>query len=566
MLYSRLFPKTYRQPPSEASSASHRLLIQAGFIRESVAGRYFFLPLGIRVRNKIVEIIRQEMNASQAQEMISPTLHPLELWEETNRTQGAGFELMQVKDRRGAPFALGGTAEEMFVDVVRKSALSYRDLPINLYQFSQKFRDELRARGGLLRVREFLMKDAYSFDVDEKAFQKEYQNMWETYSRIYERLSLQTLAVESDGGYIGGDYCHEFVVEHEVGETVFLTTPDGSYAAHEDVATTTLQAVNPEEELKVMEIIDQPTWVKTMEDNQKHYNLPAQYFLKNVVYKTSDGRLVIGVIRGDLEVNPVKLKKVVGSIGDLVPATDKDLASIGTKSGYVHSWGHEGVTYVADLSLKTVKNFIGGQKEDTTDTINVNYGRDFECELEADIALVKSGMLSPDGQQTLEAKKGIEVGNIFQLGYHYSKPMKAEFIDQDGQAKPYYMGCYGLGVGRTMAAIVEIHHDETGICWPKAVAPFEVHLISLGPQEVQDKAHELYDLLQDQNIEVLYDDRTESAGVKFSDADLLGLPYRVVISKRSLAENKLELKVRSQSGKGRLVSQEELLAYLVNNK
>lgn len=562
MRYSNLFPKTFRQPPADASTASHRLLVQAGFIKESVAGRYFFLPLGIRVKNKIMQIVREEMNASGAQEMVTPTLHPLELWKETNRTESAGFELMQLKDRRGAEFALGGTAEEMVVDMVRGNQISYKELPFNLYQFSTKFRDELRARGGLLRVREFTMKDAYSFDVGEEAFQKEYENMWQTYARIYARCGLETSVVESDGGYIGGDYCHEFVVEHEVGETTYLITEDGAYAAHEDVAVFTHRKINLDEEMKPLETIEQPQWVKTMQDNEKHYGLPAERFLKNVVYKTSDGRLVIGVVRGDLEVNPVKLQRIVDSKGELEPATEEDLTSIGTKPGYVHSWGHEGVTYVADLSLKTVHNFIGGQKENTTDTTNVNYGRDFEHQLEGDIALATENCLSVDGKPLFK-KVGIEVGNIFQLGHHYSKPMNANYTAADGTQRPFYMGCYGIGIGRTLAAVVEIHHDKQGIVWPEALAPFQVHLISLGKDdEVKKEAEELYQKLLQADIEVLFDDRAESPGVKFSDSDLIGLPYRVVVSARNLKEGKLEVKKRNEEGKGELMTEEKLFRLL----
>ncbi|MDP3982855.1 MAG: aminoacyl--tRNA ligase-related protein [bacterium] len=386
MRYSKLFGKTIKEPQSDMKAASHRLLHQAGFVRESTAGRYFFLPLGNLVRNKIISIIREEMNKSGAQEMISPVLHPLELWKETNRTNTAGFELMKIKDRRGAEFALGGTAEEMFVDVVRKFQISYRDLPFNIYQFSQKFRDELRARGGLLRVREFLMKDAYSFHTNEEDFKREYLNMWDTYSCIYKRVGLDTIVVESDNGYIGGEYCHEFVVESEAGESKFFISEDGKYAAHEDVV-----------------------------DKNK--------------YK---GKLI--------------------------------------------------------------------------------------------------------------EKLGIEVGNIFQLGYHYSNKMaNATFTGEDGSPQKYYMGCYGIGIGRTLATIVETHHDDKGIIWPDAVAPFQIYLINLNKDSF--KADELYKVLQGQ---VLYDDRKDvSAGAKFADADLIGIPVRLVISERT--GDKIEYKRRAST-------------------
>ncbi len=566
MRYSTLFPKTLRDSPSEANNISTKLLYQAGFIRESTAGRYYFLPLGLRVHHKIIQLMREEMNRTGAQEMVTPILHPLELWQETNRTNSAGFELMQVKDRRSAKFALGGTAEEMFVDLVRRNPVSYRDMPFNLYQFSPKFRDEMRARGGLLRVREFTMKDAYSFDRTEEDFKVEYLKMWNTYKKIFDRLGLPTVVVESDNGYIGGEYCHEFVVESEVGESRFLMTPDGSYAAHEDVAKFTHEMVNPDDKVEDFKIIDQPKWVQTMEHNEKHYKLPAKRFLKNVVYKTTDGRIIIGTIRGDLEVNPTKLAHAVNAVGGLEPATDEDLAKLGTKSGYVHCWGHKGCTYVGDLSLKTVRNFIGGQKEDLTDSFNVNYGRDFTCEVEADIAMAQPGMLAPNGKDCLVEKRGIEVGNIFQLGYHYSKLMDANFVDEDGTRKLFYMGCYGIGVGRTLATIVEKFNDDKGLIWPREVAPFQVHLVVLpGDPAVKEAANALYKTLLEQDIEVLYDDRDGvSAGVKFADADLIGLPWRFLIGKKTVASESVEIKARTAK-ETELVKLTDLSAWCAKN-
>jgi prolyl-tRNA synthetase len=542
MRYSKLFGKTVREAPKDATLVSHKLLYQAGFIRESTAGRYFMLPLGILVQQKLMKIIKEEMDVAGGQEMISPVLHPLELWKETNRTNTTAFELMTVKDRREAEFALGGTAEEMFVDVVRKFSISYRDLPFNIYQFSTKFRDELRARGGLLRVREFIMKDAYSFDRNEEEFKKEYENMRKTYTKIFDRLELKTTVVESDNGYIGGEYCHEFVVDSPVGETNYLATEDGSYAAHVDVAKFRREEINVNEEERVFEIFEQPQWVKTMDDCVKHYRLPKSHFLKNVVYKNRvSGEIVVGVIRGDLEINKTKLEHYVDAVGQLEDASVEDLAKIGTKPGYVHCWGHKGVRYIGDLSLKTVKNFIGGQKEDKTDCRNVNYGRDFLCEQIADIALAKEGFLSEDGKR-LVAKKGIEVGNIFQLGYHYSKLMKgANFVDEDGKEKPYYMGCYGIGIGRTLATLVETFNDARGIVWPENVAPFKFHLIGLN-----GKGENVYEKLVESGQEVLFDDRDISAGQKFADADLIGCPIRLVVSEKT--GGKIEVKKRSETG------------------
>ncbi|MCA9383092.1 proline--tRNA ligase [Candidatus Dojkabacteria bacterium] len=563
MRYSKLFGKTRKNISDEIKLSSHKYMLQGGFIEESVAGRYYFLPLGYRVRTKLIQIVREEMDAIGAQEMITPVLHPLELWEETNRTEAVNFELMRITDRRGAEFALGGTAEEMFVDLVRKYQLSYRDLPFTIYQFSPKFRDEMRARGGLLRAREFLMKDAYSFHTDADDFEIEYENQKNAYTKIYERVGLHSKPVAADGGYIGGDYCHEFIVDSEVGESRYLESEDGKYVAHEDVAEFTHEEVNPDEELKEFETIEQPDWVRTMEENEKHYGKDARHFLKNVVYVNFQGDIIIASVRGDIEVNSIKLKNLLGEDAELEDATDEDLAAMGTKSGYVHSWGHEflqprkaktqdrdcKVIYVADNSLKTVKNFIGGQKEETTDSCNVNYGRDFKHEIEGDIAMAQAGYLSPDGKTRLVEKKGVEVGNIFQLGYHYTNKMaKAVYKDNNGEDQKLYMGCYGIGIGRTMATVVEVSHDEHGIIWPDAIAPYQIHLVGLNleDEEIRAKAEKVYEELSAKNLEVLFDDREDvRPGEKFADADLIGIPYRVVVSKKT--GDQLEVKRRNES-------------------
>ena len=502
------------------------------------------------------------MDAAGGQEMITPTLHPIELWEETNRTSTTGFELMTVEDRRGAGFALGGTAEEMITDVVRKRQISYKELPFNIYQFSTKFRDEARARGGLLRVREFVMKDAYSFDRNEEEFEKTYDEMAEVYTNIFKDLGLETKKVEADGGYIGGDYCHEYQVETPIGEGTFYETEDGSYCAHEDVAVFEHDTINADEEALAMEIIEQPDWVKTMEDNEKHYGRPASNFLKNVVYKvTTSGEIIIATIRGDLEVNKTKLERVLNLIGQLESATDEDLAALGTKSGFVHSWGHE-ARYIGDLSLKSVTNFIGGQKTETTDTKNVNYGRDFECEMLADIAVAYDGAKTADGKTLIE-KVGVEVGNIFQLGTHYSSKMKgADYIDESGKGAPYYMGCYGIGLGRTMATIAELMNDEKGLIWPECIAPFTVYLAPIGKNaDVYTKADEIYKGLLEAGVEVIYDDRQDkksTPGQKFGNHELMGIPYRVVLSERLLESGEAEI-VHRATGETKMVKLEDVV-------
>ncbi len=536
MRYSQLFGKPVKEDQGGSEMRSHQLLLKGGFIAESVAGRYFYLPLGWRVHEKIKAVVKKHMDAAGAQEMITPTLHPLELWEETNRTSTTGFELMQVTDRRGGEFALGGTAEEMMVDVVRKRQVSYKELPFNIYQFSTKFRDEARARGGLLRVREFVMKDAYSFDRNEADFESTYNQMADTYTNIFADLGLETKKVEADGGYIGGDYCHEYQVETPIGEGTFFETPDGSYCAHEDVAEFILEDMNPDEEIKDKITAKLPIEVCTMEDLQAHFKMPKWRFLKNVVYRniTTD-TFVIATIRGDLDVNKTKLERVLNLTGQLESATEEDLKRMGTKPGYVHAWGHDAY-YIGDLSLKTVRNFYGGEKTDTTDPQNVNYGRDWKCDQLADIAVAYDGATAPNGQKLVE-KIGVEVGNIFQLGTHYTDKMKnATYVDESGKGVPYYMGCYGIGLGRTMATIAELYNDEHGLKWPDNIAPFQVYLAPIGKNpEVYTKADALYQELLAAGVEVLYDDRQDkksTPGQKFGNHELLGIPYRIVLSEK----------------------------------
>ncbi len=541
MKYSQLLGKATKDKTKDTKFKSHSYLIKGGFIRESTAGRYYFLPLGWRVHQKIKQIIKEEMDATGAQEMITPVLHPLELWQETNRTDSAGFELTTLEDRRGAKFALGGTAEEMFVDLIRKFQLSYKDLPFNVYQFSTKFRDELRARGGLLRVREFTMKDAYSFHTDENNFKKEYEIMAKTYTKIFNRLGLKTLKVTADNGYIGGEYCHEFQVECELGEGRFFVSTDENYVAHEDVAQFIKENKNTTDELADYQEVE-AVRSTTMVDGAKLHQLPMWQQLKNVIYVDEKNRLILAIIRGDYDVNEVKLKNLTGAY-ELRHATNEEIHNIGSEPGFISPVGLEKkVLIVADDSLRTVKNMYGGANKKHLDALNINIDRDFKAEIEGDIAMAQDGFLAPNGKSKLIEKRGIEVGNIFQLGLHYTNLMSgATFTDKDGQDKPYYMGCYGIGLGRAMAAIIEKHHDEQGIIWPAAVAPFQVQLISLAGGE--EKAEETYQQLLAAGIEVLWDDRDERAGVKFADADLIGNPVRLVVSPRT--RNQIEWKKRT---------------------
>ena len=536
MKYSQLFGKTMKEAPKDATLISHKLLYQAGFIRESTAGRYYFLPLGMRVHDKVKRIIKKEMDKAGGQEMVTPVLHPKELWKETNRTTSVGFELMTIRDRNEFEFVLGGTAEEMLVDVVRKFQISYKDLPFNLYQFSTKFRDEMRARGGLLRLREFVMKDAYSFHATEEDFRVEYEHMKQTYTNIFNRLGLPTVIVESDNGYIGGEYCHEFVVESDAGESKFYMTEDGSYAAHEEVTKFVRDNKNLDEQEKPMEAVDAVRGT-TMEDGVKLHNLPLWQQMKDFLAVDEKGRFILAVTRGDFEVNEVKLAHVVKAY-TLRHATPEEFKKIGSEPGFISPVRLKekakkngiDVIIVGDTSLRTVKNMYTGDNAVHKDLLNVNIDRDYSLDIEADIALVREGDTAENGMPLI-AKRGIEVGNVFQLGFHYSSRMKgATYIAEDGSAKPYYMGCYGIGLARTMATIVEKFHDEKGIVWPKNISPFLVHLVSLQKGE---KAENIYEALQKEGIEVLYDDRDVSAGQKFADADLIGLPVRLVVSEKT---------------------------------
>jgi len=566
MRYSKLFGKTVREAPSDATMDSYKLLYQAGYIRESTAGRFFFLPLGMKLQQNIMKIVKEEMDRAGAQEMVSPVLHPLELWKETNRTNTAGFELMRIKDRRDAEFALGGTAEEMFVDVVRKFQISYKELPINIYQFSSKFRDEMRARGGLLRVREFIMKDAYSFDINEVEFKKEYKNMGDTYTRIFKRLGLNTVIVESDGGYIGGEYCHEYVVDSPIGETNYLTNDEGTYNAHEEVALFDREDVNSSEEMKSLEEVDAVRGT-TMEDGVKLHKMPLSHQIKDVLFVDDKGRFILAILRGDFDANEIKLKHVVNCV-TLRHATAEEIREkLHSEPGFIspvriHEIAEKNVELivVADTSLKTVKNAYGGANKLNKDLLNVNFERDYTPDIVGDIAMAKTGFVK-DGKKLI-LKKGIEVGNIFQLGYHYTKLMKnAQFMDADGKEKPYYMGCYGIGIGRTMATIVEQYHDERGMMWPINIAPYKVHFIAIGKDTlIFEKVAKLVTDLEANGIEVLYDDRTDvSPGAKFADADLIGCPYRLVISPKT--GDTIEFKKRSEK-ETRLVTREELLEML----
>ncbi|MDO8512229.1 MAG: proline--tRNA ligase [bacterium] len=564
---SKYFCKTTRETPKDVESNSHAFLIRGGYIRESVAGRYYFLPLGYKVQQKIMDVVREEMNNVGAQEMLAPILHPLELWKETNRTNTTGFELMKVKDRRGGEFALGGTAEEMFVDLVRQFKLSYKDLPFQLYQFSTKFRDELRARGGLLRVREFIMKDGYSFHRNEEDFKETYEKMKIAYTKMFDRLGLKTAIVESDNGYIGGEYCHEFIVESEIGESKYFTTDDGAYSAHEDVAKfRKLDVENTDEAEKEREDVE-GVGIVGVEELAKFLKIPAEKTTKTILFENEKGEVVAVAVSGIYDINETKLKNVLDCTQLKLASPEVVEKVTGATVGYAGILNlPNGVKVVMDESLQGRKNFECGANKTNFHSININFGRDLpEPEKYYDIALAKAGYLAPDGKQKLIEKKGIEVGNIFQLGYHYTKLMKgAVYIDADGKEKPFYMGCYGFGIGRTMATIAEKYHDEKGLMWPSVVAPFDVHVVSLKDNEYAGKVAET---LSNEGFEVLFDERDgASVGEKFADSELIGIPVQVIVSERGAKENIVEIRQRRDLKNSQKISRDSEQILVVVNK
>ncbi len=556
MKYSKLFGKTSVGEQKGSGMISHQLLIRGGFIRESTAGRYFFLPLGWRVHEKMRAIIKEEMDGTGAQEMITPVLHPLELWQETNRTNTAGFELMKVKDRRGAEFALGGTAEEMFVDVVRKFQVTYKDLPFNVYQFSTKFRDELRARGGLLRVREFVMKDAYSFHADQADFEREYEVMSQTYSRIFERLGLEAIKTEAGNGYIGGEYSHEYQSPCESGEDTIFVVPSTGKAYNREIAPARAQAVSYREEIAEKEDV-LGEGIIGVDELAAFLKIPVEKTTKTILFKADGKRVIAAAVRGGYEISEEKLKKVVGA-ETLELADEKTVRELtGAEVGYAGLLNLSDLVEVfVDESCDNRVNFEMGANKTNYHTINVNWDRDIKKpETFYDFKLAKEGDVNPETNEAYKIVQSIEVGNIFQLGYHYSDLMKgATFIDRDGKAKPYYMGCYGIGLGRTLATIVEKYHDDKGIVWPDHLAPYKVHLVSL--KGAEEQAEKIYRQLEEAHVEVLWDDRDVSPGVKFADADLLGTPIRLVASTRN--GEQVEWKRRNEEN-SEVISMEEVL-------
>ena len=544
MRFSKLFGKTLRQAPAEAESISHQLLLRAGMIAQEAAGIYSYLPLGWRVLKKIENVIREEMDKAGGQELMLPVLQPFELWQQSGRYVSFGKSLFTLTDRKEHTLALGPTHEEVITDLVHRYVQSYRELPLLLYQIQVKLRDEPRPRGGLIRVREFIMKDLYSFDADEAGLDKSYQSMCQAYSNIYTRLGLPTMTVEADSGAIGGKDSHEFMVITETGEDEVIYCSSCGYAANAEKAqfAKTRGAAGaplPLEEIATPE-------AETIEEVAGFVGVPTSQTLKAVFY-FADGEFVFVTIRGDLEVNETKLRNTL-KCTELRLATEGEVNEAGIVAGFASPIEVKGVKIVADDSITSGSNFIVGANKSGYHFRNANYPRDFQVDLTADIALAQSGDSCPSCQGKLSSARGIEVGHVFKLGTFISEKFGASFLDNDGTSRPIVMGCYGIGLGRLLAAIVEQSHDDKGIIWPFSVAPCQVYLcpLSLEKSAVLPTAEKIYQELQKEGIEVLFDDRDDSPGVKFNDADLLGIPLRLTLSPRTLQSQSIEAKWRTE--------------------
>ena len=544
-----MLSKTLRDDPPDAETASHRLMLRAGLIHQVAAGVYSYLPLALRSLRKIENIIREEMDAAGGQELMMPALQPEELWQQTGRREAFGDNMFSLDDRRGRPMVLAPTHEEVITNVVKANVQSYRDLPLILYQIQTKFRDEPRPRAGLVRVREFDMKDAYSFNANEASLDDSYQAMALAYRNIFKRCGLPVLMAEADSGAIGGKDSHEFLLPTETGEDTVITCPSCSYTANAEKAESTIPEVENEPEQALEEVSTPGT--KTIAALAAFLNVPESQTLKAVFYM-SDGDPVFVTIRGDLDVNEVKLKNVLNS-RDLRLAEDHEVKAAGLVAGSASAVGISGIKRVADVSITNGSNFVVGANKPDVHFKGANYPRDFEADIVTDISLAQPGQLCPRCGHTLDSTRGIEVGHIFKLGSFFSEALGADFLDSQGQQHPIIMGCYGIGVGRLLAAAVEQNNDDAGIVFPIPVAPYQVHLVGLNvaAEDVAEAADKLYDELRFAGVEVLYDDREDAAaGVKFNDADLLGLPVRLVVSPRNLKAGVVEIKGRMDSEAG----------------
>ena len=543
MRMSRAFGKTLRDDPAEAELASHRLMLRAGMIHQTMMGVYNYLPLAWRSIRKIEEIIREEMDAEGGQELHLSKLQPIEIWRQSGRDESYGPDMMRLTDRRDRLLALAPTCEELLTNIVKANVLSYRDLPVTLYQIQTKFRDEPRPRAGLIRVREFDMKDAYSFDHDEASLDRSYDAMVRAYKNIFSRCGLDPIIVDADSGAIGGKDSQEFILLADGGEDTIILCEVCGYAANAEKAEFAKPPAPIEDPLP-LEDVHSPG-VKTIDELCDFLDIPQTKTIKAVFYIV-DGELTFVVIRGDLEVNEIKLSNALSNPTELRLASPGEVADAGIIAGSASPVGLD-VTTIADDSIHLGSNFAVGANRDDYHLLNTNVGRDFTPNLVTDIALASAGCQCPKCPGTLVARRGIEVGHVFKLGTRYSEKLDAQYRDSEGQHHLIIMGCYGIGVGRLLAAAIEQNHDDNGIVFPTPIAPYDVHLVGLNTnvQEVNEAADSLYEELIRSGLSVLYDDRNESPGVKFNDADLIGLPVRVVVSRRNLNQGVAEIKMRN---------------------
>ncbi len=549
MQISKYLIATLRESPAETEIISHQLMLRAGMIRKIASGIYTWLPMGLRVLRKVEAIIREEMNAVGAQELLMSGVQPAELWQESGRWDKYGSELLRLQDRQGRDFCLGPTHEEIITDLIRKEIRSYKQLPANFYQIQTKFRDEIRPRFGIMRAREFLMKDAYSFHLTDESLQETYQQMFDSYTRIFERLGLKFLVVQADGGNIGGSASHEFHVLADSGEDQIVFTATESYAANIELAEAPMpEGIRDAADAK-LELVKTPGQ-HSIEEVSRYLNITADKCIKTLIVKGQNDGLVALVLRGDHELNKVKAEKIpevakplefadIEAIKKLLHCTPGSIGPININ-----------IPVMVDHSALHVANFVCGANEDGKHLTGVNWGRDLPEPQGVDIRNVVKGEPAPDGSGTLEIARGIEVGHVFQLGKKYSTAMKATCLDANGDAQTLVMGCYGIGVSRILAAAIEQNHDANGIIWPDAIAPFQVSLVPINmhkSQRLRGAVMALYAELQDAGLEVLLDDRKERPGVMFSDAELIGIPYRLTFAERGLDAGTIEYRSRKES-------------------
>ena len=552
MKYSQLFTQTLREVPSDAEAISHRLALRAGLIKSLAAGIFSFLPLGLRVKRKIEQILREEMERADCFEISMPVVQPAEIWRESGRWDEVGSEMMRMKDRSDRDMCLAMTHEEAVTDLARYVVHSYRQLPLSVFQIQTKFRDEPRSRGGLIRVREFTMKDGYSFHVDQEGLDAYYPRMYEAYERAFKRAGLgeDVIAVESDTGMMGGTEAHEFMYLNEGGEDTLLLCDNCNYSANRQVATYTREGIVGEDEKPIEEVATPDC--KTIEEVASFLNVSKSKTAKAVFFIGTIGgedKFIFAVVRGDHELNETKLANAIKA-QELRPATDEEIKTAGAEPGYASPMGVKDALVMVDEAVAKGANFVSGANKEGYHCLNVNVGRDFEADVVTDLVAVEEGMPCPNCSTVLKSTRGIEVGNIFKLGTKYSDGLNATVLDENGKAQSLVMGCYGIGVGRLLACVIEAHHDDNGIVWPMSVAPFDVEVVVLTgkkPAGELEAAEKLAEELEAAGLDVLLDDRDERPGVKFNDADLIGIPIRLTVGSRGLANGQVEMKLRTEA-------------------